>query len=59
MHAQEVKEVDEREAEKEVPMGVTGEALHEIAYPDCVHATAGIRSIYYLLEFSRTRACGR
>lgn len=43
MHAQEVKEVDEREAEKEVPMGVTGEALHEIAYPDCVHATAGIR----------------
>lgn len=35
---------------------MTGKALHEIAHPDCVHATElGVRSIYYLLEFSSWR----
>jgi len=27
---------------------MTGEALHEIAHPDCVHATA--RCMFYLLS---------
>lgn len=34
------------EAEEEA--GMTGEALHEIAYPDCVHATA--MCMFYLLS---------
>lgn len=39
--------MEEKEAE------MTSEALHEIAHPDCIHATSlGVCSIYYLLEFS-------
>lgn len=40
--------MEEAEEEEEEAAGMTGEALHEIAYPDCVHATA--TCMFYLLS---------